>query len=715
MPYSSHCRVIGPAPCYGLRASESSSRTRGAPGNPLARTFRHAHSVCATPPSRAERAPASRRTAYSVPSATGGAWPAAFAILFVANLIAPARSAVPWGSARHKSPPAPAGPRDSAYQISAGGHAGHLPMPGKAVDVVAVRPVETSLIKSNYTLSEFLYAIATSSEPFRNAGDSLLEMYTLVTGEEVRADTRKSVGQWTSALDFATGLVPDVGIARIPGDAAGIAADQMEGRPVAAERLIDMVQAADSHNFGSRGAVRKPPDIAAMREEKQRQVSQRKAQSKASRSSGGAQPDTGAHVDAHRERNVAANEDNAALAAEHTVDARPLDMPYMAHGWPHDWPHEWHIAGENEHLQGYAQSLPPDKLPIDPQRRIVTIDGRFYLRGEAGYYRATRGHSLDHWLISAPKGSGRAATVPVHVDAASGRWQAEAPLRLCGGGCGPSRESTPDSIALDQDKVRDAVAHLRNADIREAIIYAFDDLAALHLSRSNRPDLQATRDNSIIDHRMALRTSMKRIKRSLPLLKQQQEAALITTLYHYWNPYAEAFCQENAEILFHHLLVNQVPLENLRMITIKPKNRPPHVMVLYTESARLITLLEEATPHPPLNVGPDGLVDILFAREAYEARDSTVLLDPWSRSRATSFADAAHAVAMVDALDDAFAEIGHRPGSMYWVSITRPLEQSRGSVSSLGSAGSSGSFGGSGSSASGSSASVLAGATGVAV
>lgn len=568
----------------------------------------------------------------------------------------------------------------------------------RAPDVVAVQPVQTPAIKSNYTLSEFLYAVAASSEPFRNTGESLLQMYTLVTGEEVRIDTRKSISQWTEALDLATGLVPDVGISRLPGDAAGIAADQMERRPVAPDRLISMIQASDSRNLASRGVMRKPPDFSAI-EAKWRQTSKGKAHADESRRAAVARAEAiarrrnEAQIDAERDRITAALEEDMRLAANSPDDTPAHHQPYS--------PQEWRIEGEDTHLDGYAQSLAPDKLPSDQQRRIVTIDGYLHLRGAAGYYRATRGRSLDHWLVSAPRGSGRAALVPVHFDAATGRWHAEAPLRLCGGGCGPSREATPDSISLDREKVRDAVAHLRNEDIRDAIVFAYDDLAALHLSRSNRPDLQAGRDNSIVNHRTALRSSMKRIKRNLPLARQQEEAALITAMHYHWNPYAEAFCQENAEILFHFLRVNGVPLENLRIITVKPKNRPPHVLVLYTESERLIGLLEEATPHPPLNVGPDGLIDMLFAREAYEARDSTVLLDPWSRSRATSFALATHAVAMVDTLDGAFAEIGHRPGSLYWVSITRPLGQRRGSASSLGSAGSGGSSGGSGSSVGG--------------
>lgn len=719
MPYSSHCRVIASVPRYGLRASEPSSRTRGAPRNSLAKTFQHAHAACAAQTRRAGRTPTSRSAAHQVAPVTRGAWPAALAILFVANLMTPARSAVPRGSSMHKSPRTDAGSEVGPFELSADGRLRDFPLPGHAPDVVAVQPVQTHAIKSNYTLSEFLHAIAASSEPFRNTGESLIQMYTLTTGEEVNLDTRKSINQWTAALDLATGLVPEVGMTRLPGDAVGIAADQMEGRPVDADRLIDMVLASDVRSRAIDEATRKSPDTPAMLEAKRIQVPQRKAAADASRSPTVARPNAiarrrnEAQIDAERERHATALEEDMMLAATSSDGASSRNTPHLLR--------EWHIEGEEQHLDGYVHSLEPDKLPADPQRRIVMIDGRHYLRGATGYYRAARGQSLDHWLVSAPPGSGHAALVPVHFDVATGRWHAEAPLRLCGGGCGPSREGTPDSILLDRDKVRDAVAHLHNEGSRDAIIFSFDDLAALHLSRNNRQDLRAARDfwvppeHSITKQRLALRASMKRIKRTHPLLKQQEEAALITATHYYWNAHAEAYCQENAEILFHYLLNNGIPREHLRMITVKPKNRPAHVLVLYTESERLIGLLEEATPHPPPDAGQDGVIDSLFAWEAYLARDSTILLDPWSRSRATSFAHAAHTIEMVDTLDNAFAEIGHRPGSMYWVSITRPLESRRLSAGSLVSAGSSGSSGKSRGSFSGSGVSIGAMGTGDAV
>ncbi|ODP32614.1 hypothetical protein [Pandoraea sp. ISTKB] len=77
-------------------------------------------------------------------------------------------------------------------------------------------------------------------------------------------------------------------------------------------------------------------------------------------------------------------------------------------------------------------------------------------------------------------------------------------------------------------------------------------------------------------------------------------------------------------------------------------------------------------------------------------RDTTVLLDPWSRSKAISFARADSPQDAVDILDAAFSDIGHRTGSPYTVSVTRPLAVRKGvmsSQSSLGSVGSAGSSG----------------------
>jgi hypothetical protein len=584
-------------------------------------------------------------------------------------MISPVASGIPRG-ATHRTQPGKEAPSFVDGQAAAS-----TPLRASS-DGVAVRPVEFLPIKSDYTLSEFLGAVAASSAPFQHTGGALIEMYALVTGDTVDAGTRRSIDQWTEALDFATGLIPDVGLSRIPGEAAGIAAEGIDGRVPDAGRLMSVVQSADARNWQSRGVVRARPDFARMYKDRRTHAGRRNDASHSVAAAQNGPDETPPSLPEPVGAALPSASDMSGAGNGPATLARP----------------DWHIEGEHEHLRGYAQSFSADRLPDDRRGRLILLGGRHYLRGEAGYYHAMRGRSADHWLVSPPRGSGHVAQVPVTYDPATGAWHAEKPLRLCGGGCGPSREASPDSIAVDRQKIFDALAHLDDS-AREGIRYAFNDLSLLHLTRSNRPDLHMMRDNSIIDHREALRASMKRIRRDLPLVRQQEEASLITTMHYYWNRYSEAFCQENSEILFHYLLANNIPTERVRMITVQPKNRPPHVLVLYTESERLIGVLESATPQPPLNLEPDGISDMLFAREIYESRDSTVLLDPWSRARATSFANANHAVDLVDALDAAFSDIGHRPGNRYRVSITRPLGARRTGTGRQASVGSRGSVG----------------------
>lgn len=231
----------------------------------------------------------------------------------------------------------------------------------------------------------------------------------------------------------------------------------------------------------------------------------------------------------------------------------------------------------------------------------------------------------------------------------------------------------------------------------------------MHLIRSNRADLRAMRDNSIVGHRTALRAATKDIDRRLPLMRQQRLAAEATATYYYSHPFAEAFCQENAEILLHFLLQDGIGANRLRMITVQPKNKPPHVMVLYTESSDLIALLDASTPNPRVILRQDGITASQFAWEAYVTRETTLLLDPWSRTKAVAFAWAEMPQDAVDILDAALLDIGHTAGNPCTISVTRPLTARRGvtgsqsSLGSLGSAGSSGAASGA-SGASGSSA-----------
>ncbi|MFJ2995758.1 hypothetical protein [Pandoraea sp. NPDC087047] len=534
-----------------------------------------------------------------------GLWPVAFAVLLVANLATHAGSAVPKRSMNRTGDD---GDMSGTHAAGAGvpnGSSGEyalaLPMGQRTSDDVAIAPVALGPIKLEYSLTEFLDALASSRNPFRHTGDALLQMYTLVTGEVVQTHTRKSVDQWTDALDFATGLIPDVGMTRMPGEAAGLVLDQIEGRRPDSEQIFGMAQGSVPRNFGSQGIVRTRPDFSEVRQPIRPKAPVR------GQGGDGVAPGPNALAEPVSDTSSEARPQPAGtgheLHAERVADIEPPvddgggvpEATHFANADAPAGPETLRIENEHEHLQGYEQSLSPDQLPPGPRPRLVFVDGFRYLAGEAGYYRATRGHSLDHWIISAPRGAKQQAPVPVHFDAATGKWHAEKPLRICGGGCGPSREATPHSISMDREKVWDAVRHLPDERIREGIRFAFNDLSSLHLTRSNRPDLHMMRDNSIVDHRASLRASMKRIKRNAPLLKQQIEASLVTTMHYYWNQRAEAFCQENSEILFHYLIANDIPTSRIRMITVKPKNRPPHVLVLYTESEKLISMLESAT------------------------------------------------------------------------------------------------------------------------
>ncbi|VVD73634.1 hypothetical protein [Pandoraea anhela] len=213
-----------------------------------------------------------------------------------------------------------------------------------------------------------------------------------------------------------------------------------------------------------------------------------------------------------------------------------------------------------------------------------------------------------------------------------------------------------------------------DADSQDAIQAAFGNLSSLRLLRGNRADLRASRDYSIVGHRAALRKAMRNIDRDAPLLQQQQQqVAAATAMYYSDNPQAEAFCQENAEILFHLLLESGVPEDRIRMITFQPQHRPAHVMVLYTESETFIDMLHVATPQPLIYGRPDGIGDRMFSRAIFLTRDTTLLLDPWSRTKATGFAGTSTDRDVQQRLNRVLGALGHRDGHPFVVSITRPF------------------------------------------
>lgn len=626
----------------------------------------------------------------------GTAWPAALAIMLVANLAAPAAGAVP----RRASPSEGDGEVGGAVATTWSPDAPPTANAASpAFGEVVVRPMARASIKSDYTFYDFVNAVAAARAPFHHLGESMGDAYTMLSGQEIDPHVRQGVQQGADVLDLATGLLPGVPMLRLPGDLADIFKDGLEGKSPDSEKIAGLLQYADPRTMGaglkphadSSAPAHSPsaprpvdPSLPAHRvdapsaEFMQDRLSMPRSDA--------VQP--GSQGDTHDKAEDAGAED-----AREAVLSPALPPGEPAHVLEPASP--LHIVDERQYLHGYEQHLPVDQLPPGEPSRLVLVNGHHYLRGEAGDYRARRGLSADHWLVDAPQGSERRAQVPVTYDASTGKWHAHAPLRLCGGGCGSSRLAHPaDSIAGSFDEIFSAVRHLPDENVREAIQTAYSELSELHLRRTNRADLQPIRDNSIINHRTVLRDAMRKtIDPSSPLIKQQRIAAEITANYYLWTAAAEAFCQENAEILFHFLLESGISKRKIRMITFKPQNRPPHVMVLYTESEHLIALLDRSTPVRPLH--RDGISHEFFREAAYLTRHSTILLDPWSTLKAVSFGGASNRFDAGRLINRALVDIGHTPGSPYIVSLTRPLGIHRTSPNgslgqgSLGSSGSS--------------------------
>ncbi|QHE90688.1 hypothetical protein PI93_001805 [Pandoraea fibrosis] len=673
MPFASHPRVSSFSPCYGLpHAHRHHERKPDTPAG-LPRAFRSARCV---PQETGSRALLRRERTRAHRSPNDTVWPAALAILLVANLATPAAGAVLSRAFHSDGDDDVRGPRFQSF------NPGHMPdaQPSEveapissAHDDVIIRPVEhASSFKTEYTFEEFVRAVSTASAPFHHLGESMGEAYEVLSGSTVSPGLRESVRKGADALDFATGWVPQVRLTRLPGDLASVVSDELEGKSYDPEKLIGLLQFGDPRSLGSgpqahadsahpipASSARRPAEKSwlalhfdALRPEPEARDVSLQARPPARGQSGAGPRETHPGQATHPALKSAGGRANDPASA-----SRP------------------HIVGEHEHLQGYAQTLTADQLPSDALPRVVVVNAQHFLRGEAGFYRVQKGLSADHWLVDAPRGSESRAQVPVTYDAGTGKWQAHAPLRLCGGGCGASRlDYVQDSIAGSLEDIYSAIRHVPDEGAQEAIQNAFVELSELHLRRTNRADLRPIRDNSIVNHRAVLRNAMNgRVDPHAPLIKQQRDASTITAIYYEWNVTAEAFCQENAEILFHALLQNGISKNQIRMITIKPKNRPPHVMVLYTESEHFIELMDRSTPQPPNPGYRDGINHELFREAAYLTRQSTVLLDPWSTTKAISFASTTSRIDAGRVINRALIDIGHLPGNEYTVSVTRPL------------------------------------------
>ena len=308
---------------------------------------------------------------------------------------------------------------------------------------------------------------------------------------------------------------------------------------------------------------------------------------------------------------------------------------------------------------------------------IIVLRGDYFIRGEGGYYHMQRQKSGNQWLVDARKAG--MPQVPVTYDAAAKKWRAHAPLRLCGGGGGCSKEVAPPAnkpLKRELDSVLSVpfdLAGIREPEVREATLQAFIDLGKLRLLRTNRKDLRQLRDNSIVEIRERLANSMRHIDRKSPLLDQQRQAAKYTAQYYSEHPHSEAFCQENAEVLFHFMLTNGVPSRRIRMITLRPQNRPAHVMLLYTESPALISMLEMTTPQPPIEWLTDGVSHLDFARAILSSHRRSWLFDPWSRTKMVTFEGVRSEREISERLASTLEDAGFGRGEPYRISMTRPL------------------------------------------
>ncbi|WP_150575261.1 hypothetical protein [Pandoraea aquatica] len=573
-------------------------------------------------------------------------------------------------------------------------------------DDVQRAPAPHSAIKSDYSMPELMRAFGASSAPFQNLAQVINEMNVLVAGEELDRETLETVKDVGAFIDMVTALIPSVQSARLGGHVAEAAADASEGKPTNAERIGALIQMSDPRALG----VSVPM-----------QAGEPSADLVPSAWVPAERPASGHDVLDVEHTNNGINvepkaEGDAISAAPAAAPANALEPPRSGHPASLS---EHRIDGESDHLRGYEQALPPGAHPDTSHPQLFVIDARHYLGGEVGFYRLSASPQANHWLVDAPRGT--RAQVPVTYDPETGRWQAQAPLRLCGGGCGPSRESTPDSVAMSQNQIADAIRHIPDRDVRDSIQLAYRDLSQLHLMRTNREDLRPLRDNSIVEHRQILVPQLMRLDPYATLFEQQREAAEITAIHYdayidtgVYDLSPEAFCQENAEILFHYLLARGVPSHHIRIMTVQPKSQPAHVMVIYTESDHFIDLLDLSTPQPPIEGSVDGISSERFTAALFLTRDSTVLLDPWSRVKASSFADTDSIEELMTDLDMALADTGHRSGKPFRVALTRPYPAPRdralaarsspsGSRGSRGSQGSGGSQESKGSDGSGSS------------
>lgn len=512
--------------------------------------------------------------------------------------------------------------------------------PGDASDSdsgILMRPMAYAPIKTEYSTNDVLKAVASGASPFTNFAESVNDAIAVSTGRDIPAQTRGQLRETMQVLDYGTGVMSKVQLLRLPADVAQLVSEQIAGRPPDVSRVISVLLNSDLRGLDTPGQPRR-------------------------------QTDTTVH---HRAIAHKANAAQGLPVAAFDEMAKWRTAPKLRKPNQPNAASTSTIHGEREFLQDYSQ-WPLGMGPLTELRHgLVLMGGQFFLRRPHGFYRLQRSKVRNHWLVDAPT-PGK-PQVPIKLDPATGEWHAYAPLRLCGGGCSQSRMGAPQLVADSVYSYEFDLDGIIDTRVRDAIRDAFDALGDLNLLRSNRQDMRPFRNNSISEIRKHLWTRQREIDPSEPLDRQQRRAASMTANFYIDNPGREAFCHENAEILLHFMLVHDVPKSRLRMVTLRPQNRPAHVMVLYTESPLVIKALDLATPQPPIEGQVDGLTHQEFSKAILSTRDHTWLFDPWSRIKMVTFERARSVQDVSDTLAPTLEAAGYRRSEPYRISVTRTL------------------------------------------
>ncbi|WP_150697259.1 hypothetical protein [Pandoraea terrae] len=520
-----------------------------------------------------------------------------------------------------------------------------------AVSNVTIRKMAPDIVKTRYSAQDILSALGDAAHPFEKLGDFFRNAWAATGNPPIPARKWASAKGWLKRVDALTAPLPVVTQTRLAGLVAQQMADVSAGKPPSIDAISDVLSQTDLRGFAA------AKDIFALVDPADNALPFDLEPESTLSGPPGRWPEPGAG--------------EAQEFADHALPFKPDPEPHAS------------VApflgakGEAAYLKGYDYAIGDGAEPAGTGSPgiLTTSQGTLLIRGNAGYYRVRQDAGSGQWFIHT--GARARPEIPLVWSEASGKWQAEPPLCLRGGGCGGSKGQRPeseaalvsDSIYAD-DRVLIAVSDRR---VRSAINDAFDSLAEMHLKRTNRPEYRARQDHSILEARHDLAKLHRGIDNSEPLWLQQLEAAEATGRYYIDHPTHEAYCHEHAEILSWHLAENGVPLQNFRIITMASGPHTGHVAVLYTESPVVMDVLTHSTPIDQPPDTPDGITATEFARLVFPYRKQTLILDPWASQKIIRFDTATSREDVALAIADTLIDAGIPEGRPYRVSITRPV------------------------------------------